>query len=364
MIFLLLEEHRRVELAGAGSSKAREELERNFAKAVRSSLDAITIADLDSGRYVEANGTFLQLTGYERNEVIGHTSLELGLWDSPQRDAFVAALRKAGSLQNFEVEIRKRDGSTATLISSAELLDVQGKPHALSMAKDITDRKRAQQEIQALNERLISAHEEERMRIARELHDDLSQQIAALSISASNLKQRLSGEKAEAREQVESLRLKLVQLAESVRHLSHQLHPAMLEYAGLAATLRSYCAEFSSLSGVNVSFHASEAFDHLSPTMALCIYRVTQEALQNVAKHALAKDAEVWLTGSNGLVSLTVSDRGAGCSRNRAGASRGLGLISMQERAKLVKGTFEFRSEPNRGTTVRVRIPMSEGVNK
>jgi signal transduction histidine kinase len=226
------------------------------------------------------------------------------------------------------------------------------------LATGLNERIQAEKEILALNERLINAQEEERMRIARELHDDLSQQIAALSISVSTLKQHLPGQKLEAREQAERLQHRLVQLAESVRHLSHRLHPAVLEHAGLAAALRSYCAEFSILSGVNVSCDA-EPTDDLPPAVALCIYRVTQEALQNVAKHALAKEAEVRLRCSNGLVCLTVSDHGAGCSLDRARVSGGLGLVSMHERVRLVNGTFEFKSEPKGGTMVKVEIPVN-----
>jgi signal transduction histidine kinase len=102
----------------------------------------------------------------------------------------------------------------------------------------------------------------------------------------------------------------------------------------------------------------AEATGDLSPAAALCIYRVTQEALQNVAKHALAKEAEVRLECSNELVCLTVSDSGVGCSLDRARASGGLGLVSMHERVRLVNGTFEFKSEPSGGTTVKVGIPV------
>jgi len=227
------------------------------------------------------------------------------------------------------------------------------------LTRELNERIRAEEEIQALNERLINAQDQERVRIARELHDDFSQQIAALSISVSNLKLHLPGQKPEAQSQVERLQHMLGQLAERVRHLSHELHPAILEHVGLSAALRSYCAEFSSLSGVQVSCHAPENFEDLAPAAALCIYRVTQEALHNVAKHALAKNAEVRLTRANQLVSLTVSDHGAGCSLHRGLASGGLGLVSMKERARLVNGTFEFTSAPNSGTTVKLRIPVA-----
>jgi signal transduction histidine kinase len=226
------------------------------------------------------------------------------------------------------------------------------------LAAELKERIRAEREVQALSERLISVQEDERARIARELHDDLSQQIGVLSITASNLKQHLPGAAAEAHEHIERLRQKLVQLAQSVRQLSHQLHPVILEHGGLAAALRSYCAEFSSLNGISVVCYAADKFEDLSSEAALCIYRVVQEALQNVAKHAATKEATVQLTRLERHVSLVVADRGAGCSSGRI--SKGLGLVSMKERVRVVSGTFEFKSEPEKGTTVMVQIPLAK----
>ena len=126
-------------------------------------------------------------------------------------------------------------------------------------------------------------------RLARELHDDLSQQIATLSIAASNLKKDIAPENADARAQSERIQQKLVQLAEGVRRLSHNLHPAVLEYSGLGAALQNYCSEFSTLTGMTVSFWAEGSFERLPTDVALCLYRIAQEALQNVLKHAQVK---------------------------------------------------------------------------
>ena len=132
-----------------------------------------------------------------------------------------------------------------------------------ALAEELKERTRAEKEIQALTARLITAQEEERTRLARELHDDLSQQIATLSIAASNLKKDIAPEYAEARAQSERIQQKLVQLAEGVRRLSHNLHPAVLEYSGLGAALRSYCSEFSTLTGMTISFRAEGSFERL-----------------------------------------------------------------------------------------------------
>jgi signal transduction histidine kinase len=214
-----------------------------------------------------------------------------------------------------------------------------------------------EKEVQALNARLIGAQEEERARLARELHDDVSQQIAALSIGMSNLKRQIPPQQGEAREQTNRIHQKLVQVAESIRRLSHELHPAVLEYSGLAAALRTYCSEFELLTGIRVSLQAYGSFEGVPSPIALCIYRITQEALQNVAKHANVGEAEVELRRSDGILCLSVSDHGPGIKPSRAATPVGLGLVSIRERTRLVNGTFEIQSTPDQGTTLLVRIP-------
>jgi PAS domain S-box-containing protein len=235
-----------------------------------------------------------------------------------------------------------------------QLLDVNA-----ALAEELEERTRAEREIQALTARLIHAQEEERSRLARELHDDLSQQIAALSIAAGNLKKKIGPENDDARAYGERIQQKLIHLAESVRRLSHNLHPAMLEYAGFGAALQSYCAEFSTLTGVDVSFRAEGSFESLPTATALCLYRIAQEALQNVLKHAQVRQAKVVIASSAGQVCLTVSDEGAGIDPGIALASQGLGLVNIKERARLVHGELKIESQPGRGTALHVTVPVA-----
>jgi len=225
------------------------------------------------------------------------------------------------------------------------------------LTRELHERIKAEQEIRDLGQRLIHAQEQERARIARELHDDLGQQIGALSIALSNLKANIVAQRPDVTEQADRLHRQLSEVASSVRQLSHELHPALLEHAGIAVALRSYCKEYSTLSGLSVSFQASGTFDDVSAPAALCVYRVAQEALQNVAKHGKTTGAEVHLARAVGNVRLTVSDRGVGCDVERSRSSGGLGLVSMRERVGLVKGTLALESKPGFGTTVRVNIP-------
>jgi signal transduction histidine kinase len=199
--------------------------------------------------------------------------------------------------------------------------------------------------------------EEERSHLARELHDDINQQVAALSIGMGNLKRRMPQDAVDALEHCDRLQQLLVQAAECIRRLSHDLHPAVLDYSGLAVALRACCDEFGALTGVKVSLEIDGSFDAVSPSAALCVYRITQEALQNVSKHAKVGSAVVELNRSDGVLRLTVSDNGVGMAPERAETTVGLALVRIKERIRLVGGALEITSKPNRGTTVAVRIP-------
>jgi two-component system sensor histidine kinase UhpB len=223
-----------------------------------------------------------------------------------------------------------------------------------ALAAELAERTLNEREIRSLSARLINAQEEERARIARELHDDLSQQIAALSIAMGNLKRQVPTQETDVRNQSDRIQQKLVQFAESLRLLSHQLHPAVLEHSGLASALRAYCDEFATLTGIRVSFHAEGSFDHVAAPAALGLYRIVQEALQNVAKHANTTDAEVALQYSEGKLCLTIADRGAGMEVFPARS--GLGLLSIKERTRLLGGTVEILSRPNQGTTITIVV--------
>ena len=220
------------------------------------------------------------------------------------------------------------------------------------------ERIRTGAEIQALNARLITAQEEERAHLARELHDDVSQQVAAASIAVSHLKRQISADQTSAREQSDRVQQRLAHLAEGIRRLSHELHPAVLEHAGLASALRAYCEEFSELTGVKVAVNIDGSFEDLPSTTALCVYRIAQETLQNVAKHAKVADASLHLKCARGMVDLTIADRGIGMTQVKGVTSPGLGLLSIKERTRLANGTVKILSRPNRGTTVVISVPV------
>ncbi|HVT89160.1 MAG TPA: MASE1 domain-containing protein [Tepidisphaeraceae bacterium] len=242
---------------------------------------------------------------------------------------------------------------------------------------DITELKRAEQslresesrlrasyeKIQDLAGRLIVAEEAERKRISRELHDGVNQQLAALSIRLSGIKRRLPEEGDALKQEIASIQAEIIELAESVRSLSHELHPGILQHAGLVPALRAHCMEFQGETGIETSF-TSDGDDHaIPPDLSLCIYRVAQEALRNVVNHAQAKRVQISLTNDQRRLRLRIDDDGCGFDPKKSNYSGGLGLMSMEERIRLVQGEIIIDSYAQRGTNIQIDVPLEGGPN-
>jgi signal transduction histidine kinase len=217
-------------------------------------------------------------------------------------------------------------------------------------------------QVRDLAGQLITAQEAERARIARELHDDIGQRIAAFAISITSIKRQPLVQSTEGlRNELASLQNRTIDLSESVRHLSHDLHPATLQHAGIAAVLRSHCEEFAKQNGSEVVFNADLEADAIEPPVALCLFRVTQEALQNIARHAAARHVQVSLTRSETNVELSIADDGSGFDTERAHlGGGGLGLQSIRERVRMAHGRLVIDSAPGRGTTVWVSVAATD----
>lgn len=227
-----------------------------------------------------------------------------------------------------------------------------------SLARLHDDLKKGLVEIQTLNGRLISAHEDERRRIAMELHDDLSQQVAVLGIRLSMIKRRLATVEG-TRDAVVGVEKGLQNPENSIRALSHELHPALLERLGREVALQTHCGEFEELNGIRVHLDL-QLNRHLDSQVALCLYRIVQEALRNVAKHS--GSPEVWVSAleSGDQIQLAVEDAGGGINPQDSGRS-GIGLATMRERVHLIGGTFAFDVKPGRGMSTRVTVPLQHG---
>jgi PAS domain S-box-containing protein len=228
----------------------------------------------------------------------------------------------------------------------------------VGMVADVTERKRAEEAISAVNQKLIKAHEEERTRIARELHDDISQRLAVLMMKLDPLRTDAQTSPAEFRETIVKTRENLSNLARDIQALSHQLHSSKLEYFGLARATASYCGELSDQHQVMIDLQSEDIPDDLSKEIALCMFRVVQEALQNAIKHSGSRRFDVAFSRTQNEFCLTVHDSGIGFDFGKAMKGSGLGLISMKERINLVGGELSIESQPGKGTTIRACVPL------
>ncbi len=225
---------------------------------------------------------------------------------------------------------------------------------------DITDRRLGEEAVAGISRKLIEAHEEERKWIARELHDDLSQRIALLTVYLDNLRHGLSASEVQSRHGVEAAMEQLSILGTEVHALSHRLHSSKLEILGLKAACEGFCKELSRRQNVKIDFHCEDVPNDISKETSLCLFRVLQEALQNAFKHSGVRRFEVSIKGSAAEIRLNVNDSGMGFDLDSALAGQGIGLTSMKERLKLVDGELSIESTPSRGTRVSARVPIAQ----
>jgi signal transduction histidine kinase len=228
---------------------------------------------------------------------------------------------------------------------------------------DITDSKHAEEALADIGRRLIAAHEEERTRIARELHDDVSQRIAMLTIDLEEWNEQIPTLAVEFHDHIGQVLQRLLDIGTDIQALSHRLHSSKLEYLGIAAAAEGFCKELSEQQKVEIDFRQTNIPDDVPEEIALCLFRVLQEALRNAVKHSSARQFTVELRGAEGELQLTVSDQGVGFDPQDAINGHGLGLISMRERLHLVDGQISIESQPGRGTTIRARVPIRAGTN-
>lgn len=224
---------------------------------------------------------------------------------------------------------------------------------------DMTERKAAAESLESLSGRLITAQEEERGRIARELHDDFSQRLALLGIGLSRLWKKRPESEEEERKVVRELWNRTQEISSDVHRLSHQLHSSKLEHVGLGPALMGLCEEISEKYGIQVEFTDRGVPSEIPKDVALCLFRVTQEALNNVVKHSRAKQAQVELCKTRNEIRLQIADAGAGFDVDLSPTDVGIGLVGMRERLRLVGGRLSVQSAPTRGTEILAEVPVS-----
>jgi PAS domain S-box-containing protein len=224
---------------------------------------------------------------------------------------------------------------------------------------DITDQKAAETVQAEFGSRLIHAQEDERARIARELHDDINQRLALLANGIQELERAITGvNRAKRKEDLQALWRLTSEISADIQYLSHQLHPSKLHYLGLPAAMRGLCQEFATLHNVEAECVVRDTPNNLDENVSLCLYRTTQESLRNVAKHSHAQHVKVELICTDTEIQLRISDDGVGFLYDEAKRGQGLGLVSMQERVRLVGGQFSVWSRASLGTQVEAIVPI------
>jgi PAS domain S-box-containing protein len=333
----------------------------NFTTIFHASPAILCIIQLNRLRYREINKVYEQRTGYSRSEVLGKASIKLGLWDTVRdRERVFQKLLAKGGLQGHQEDFQTKTGKLLKTILSAEIIEYGGEACALIVAEDITMRRQEEAARLELAQRLINAQEEERAHVARELHDHIGQSLALFSMELEKTRLILTGLSPDSDARLANHCCRLKDLGRVVGNLSHQLHSSELELLGLAAAVKGLCREFSEQYQVKVNCACSNVSENLCADVSLCLFRVMQEALNNVAKHSRAGKVDIKIHGTLHSLRLIISDNGVGFAQTNAMARPGLGLTSMRERLHLLGGKFTITSKPGVGTRIEATVPNTK----
>jgi len=327
---------------------------------------AVFMVNADTMVIEECNPATTQTFGYTRDELIGRPTAALHANEAMAKQ-FASHLHSAvedkGFLNNFEFNMRRKDGTVfPTEYSMMPIRDEVGRLVGwVSVVQDITERKRVDEELRQLPWRIIEAQETERLRVARELHDGVNQVIASVKMRLHQMESRIGSRNPAAREILTRCDKLLVQALQENRRIAHNLRPSDLDELGLAVTCRNFCKELQARTNLTVNCSIAPLGQRLPAAVELNLFRIVQEALTNVEKHAHAKTVRLRLSFQENSVVLRIQDDGRGFapqrSKARRGKGHGIGLTNMHERALSLGGVCEVLSTPKRGTNISVRIP-------
>lgn len=292
------------------------------------------------------------------------------------RELLEANAAKDAALSRAQGEILQRTQAEEALQRLNEQLEQRVTERTRELTKlnaelvrEIAERKQAEgelhknrEELRALAARLMTVQEEERRRISCELHDDLNQKLAVSVMNAEAAERRWSPQEDVNRERLRAIRNEIAELSDDVRKLAYRLHPSILDHLGLAIALQSHVEEFGKREEIEALFTQRNLPEAMPQPVATCLYRVAQEALRNVAKHAKASRVVVRLAQCDHSLHMSIFDSGVGFTPPKGKELQGLGFVSMQERVRLVGGRMSIRSRPNRGTCLFIRVPLTGDV--
>lgn len=349
------------------TQQALRESESTANALLRSAAQGIFIVDPE-GKITMANPATEKMFGYSADELIGQ-SVDMLVPERLRgshrnhRDHYFSDPESRPMGLGMDLQARRKDGTELYVEISLSYIRSANRTLGVAFVTDISKRRADEQairqhreELRALAGRLMTAQDDERRRIARNLHDDLSQQLAHLAIDLGNLATKPS-----AREFIPELRpiqLCAAEAADTVRRISHDLHPSILDDLGLEAACEQFCEDFQQRTGIVTSFTSRNVPESLRSEIAGSIYHIAQECLRNVAKHAQTESVAVILEGAPGALRLTVKDQGVGLPAERSEHRTGIGIAAMRERAHLVNGSLTIQSGMGAGTEVSVEVPM------
>ena len=333
----------------------REQAERRYRAIIEASVDGFWIIDAE-GRLLEVNDALAGMLGYEPEELVGMSISTLEAKETPQEVArHMRRIAERGS-DRFETRHRRKDGEAIDMDISSNYLDIEGGQFFV-FVRDITDRKRAEREIQRVRARLVTAREQERRRLAGELHDSIGQSLVALQLTVRNtaamVHERLNAEQTAA---LVNATAQCTELIRDVRHICHGLYPPILESLGLVAGLRQLARDVEN-AGMAASLQCSKAIEarRFSNDVEIALFRIAQEAVTNAIRHGECEEIGIVLRQRRDEVHLTVEDDGVGFAPEEA-VGNGLGLTHMRERAQAAGGTLAIRSKKGR-TRVEAVLP-------
>jgi PAS domain S-box-containing protein len=346
------------------SERLLEESERRLAKMIEASPEAITIAGVEDGTFILVNPAGERLSGYTREEMIGRSALAMGFYPDPEeRRRLIADLQRNEIVHGRELRLRRKDGIVRDVLASAALIDTGGQRVVLFQAIDITERKDAEKVLREHQELLreLSAHhdsvrEQERARIAREIHDEMGQALTALKMDLSVIGLESAKKSPRVAAQVQELKGRVDGLIQTVRDVATALRPAALDL-GILPAIEWLVDEFQKRNGIPCQVKVEDGDVDMEEDRSIVLFRILQESLTNISRHAKARNVEISLRRDTTHVRLDVKDDGLGFDAEAAGKKKTFGLLGMRERVIMLHGNLSITSVPGEGTQVSVSIP-------
>jgi PAS domain S-box-containing protein len=340
------------------AKEGQRKSEARFAKVFMRNPAAIGLVTPE-GLLLDVNETYATMFGYSREAMLGHTVHELDLWADPsQRSTMIQQLVGRGSLRNVDARFQRKNGEIFDAVASMEELELEDETVLMTMFTDVTELKRSREELRLLARGLQAIREDERTRMAREIHDELGQALTAIKMDLSWMRQRLRRDQRPLTAHCSAVMKLADSTIDTVRRLSAELRPAVLDDLGLPAAVEWVVEDYQRRSGLDVALDLQADHAVVSRDLATAVFRILQEALTNVARHAAARHVDVKLVQEDHSLILEVRDDGRGMPVETLNTADSLGVLGMRERAAGEGGELALSSVPGGGTVVQARFPL------